>query len=456
MILPYEHIYKKQMGERHTEEEIQEFIHGYMNGDIPDYQMSAWLMAIYFKSMTLDETVGLTRAMIASGKTIEHSDVNIPIVDKHSTGGVGDKITLILAPLLSAAGTAVPTITGRGLGFTGGTLDKFESIPGFRTQLSVEEFKRYTENYNLAFGAQSEEIVPADKRIYALRDVTSTVRSLPLITSSILSKKIAEGINSIIFDVKCGSGAFMESESEALELSDWLVKVANKFGINAIALITSMDEPLGKTVGNWVEVRESVNVLRGDTSPRDLLGLTYSLGGTLLYMSGLTGSPSEGIKRIEQVHKNGEGYKKFLEAVDVHGGDSKLIESIGTDIYNPDDTFNPGHVISVNAERSGYITEINAREIGFCGVEIGAGRKNTSDDIDPTAGFIISAEVGDYVETGQQLAQILAGDESTCDNVLDRFSAAIRIEEEKPEDKPVVLKVVDKNNVRTWDEFVAI
>lgn len=283
--LPSEFIATKQSGKQHSREEIHAFIKGFVRKQMPDYQMTAWLMSVFYEGMSDEETVALTEAMIQSGRTLSY-DFNGPLGDKHSTGGVGDKITLLLAPLIAATGVGVPTVTGRGLGHTGGTLDKLESIPGFRTDLSIDAIQSQVKELNLAFGAQTDDIVPADRRIYALRDVTSTVRSMPLITSSILSKKVAEGIDAIVFDVKCGLGAFMQTEEEALELSRWLTRTANEFGLRSAALVTSMNHPLGATVGNWLETDECLKALRGEEVESDIRDLTLILGGTLLALLG--------------------------------------------------------------------------------------------------------------------------------------------------------------------------
>lgn len=443
---PTEFIAEKQAGKPHSSPAIKEFIDSYIAGDIPDYQVTAWLMAVYFKGMTFEETAALTDAMIHSGSVAKHAAQDAIYVDKHSTGGVGDKITLILAPVLAALDLYVPTITGRGLGFTGGTLDKFETIPGMNTALTLEEFEAQTAELKLAFGAQTRELVPADQRIYALRDVTSTVRSLPLITSSILSKKVAEGINNIVFDVKCGYGAFMETVDEARELSNWLVSVAARFNVNAAALITNMNSPLGYEIGNWNEVVESVNVLNGSVKAGDLLELTRALAGVLLMLSDRANTLSGAYDQINRVISNGDALKKLLEAVSRQGGDSLLLDPLV-----------PVHEAATSQEilsdRNGYVHGINAREIGLSSVSLGAGRRIASDDIDPSAGITLAVKPGEKVKIGQALATISAASDEVVDKVKQRVLDAFSIHPDPNEAEHLIFEMITPSGTFSWDKI---
>jgi len=447
VLSPYEFIAEKQRGNSHKPSEIHDFIQGFIEGEVHDYQMTAWMMSVFFQGMSYEETIALTKAMIQSGNRVDLSNINDPTGDKHSTGGVGDKITLILAPLLSASGMVIPTIAGRGLGFTGGTLDKLESIPGLSTALSIDEIKDLSFRNGLAFGAQTDDLVPADRRMYALRDVTSTVRSLPLITASILSKKVAEGIGSIVFDVKCGKGAFMETEPEAIELGQWLVNCAERFELKAAALITTMDEPIGRTVGNWLETEESIDVLRRKYMPPDIVELTESLGGTLLMLAGITGNIEQGINRLREAWNNGSAFDKFSQAVNAQGGDTGVFEE-NHGIYDQ-----PRIVIPLTASKSGYISEIHAREVGYCGVLIGAGRKKTDDVIDPTSGFIFKKKVGDFVQQGEEILLIMGNDESQCKTVHNRLSGGVTIMKKEPAKTPLIRKVITREGNFEWLDY---
>lgn len=443
---PFEFIARKQAGEAHSPDELHRFIELFMAGEVDDYQMTAWMMAVYFKGMTDDEAAALTEAMIASGKRIRFQPKPFALGDKHSTGGVGDKITLMLAPLVAAAGMGVPTISGRGLGFTGGTLDKLESIPGFRTNLTIDELTRQVAEIGVAFGAQTTELVPADKRMYALRDVTSTIRSYPLITSSIISKKAAEGIDAIVYDVKCGRGAFMQSYDEALELARWLVRVSSTFGLKAAALITDMNTPLGRAVGNWLEVDECLRALRNEVIEPDLRELTLALGGTLLSLTGAAGTPHDGWKKLDMLWTSGEGFRRFHKAVAAQGGDVQALKA-GAEPHTA------GASLTLEAGAAGAIFAIDAREIGFAGVELRAGRKRQEDSIDPAAGMRFHRQVGDEVEANSPVVTLFGESEELCRNVARRVRAAIRIEDVPPNDTPLILKTVTATGEMDWAEF---
>jgi len=319
-MLPAEIIRKKRDGGKLTKDEISFFVNGYIKGTIPDYQMSAFLMAVYFQGMDFEETTYLTEVMLHSGEIVDLSDVPGVKVDKHSTGGVGDKISLILAPIVASAGVPVPMISGRGLGHTGGTLDKLESIPGFKTNLSIIEYKKVISEIGLVMIGQTQEIAPADKKIYALRDVTATVESIPLISASIMSKKLAEGIDALVLDVKTGNGAFMREYDKALNLAQTLFAIGKNFGKKVIAFITDMNQPLGYAVGNWLEVVESVQCLRGFEVP-DLMELTYTLAGAMIMLGEKAMSIEDGIKIAKKVVHSGEAYEKFLQLVERQGGE---------------------------------------------------------------------------------------------------------------------------------------
>ena len=388
-------ILKKRDGKQLAENEIDFFIHAYLRGEIADYQMSALLMAIYFQGMSFDETVTLTRIMRDSGEVVDFSHLPGSKVDKHSTGGVGDKVSLILAPLVAAAGVPVPMISGRGLGHTGGTLDKLESIPGFKTRLPLEQFKKQVGELGTCLIGQTEEICPADRRIYAMRDATGTVQSIPLICGSILSKKLAEGINALVLDVKVGNGAIFEDDDTAEELATHLIRTATAFNLNTVALLTDMSQPLGVAAGNWVEVVESIDVLQG-RGPADTRQVTLALGAIMLQLAGKTKNLQSGMAQLRALLDNGTAWEKFLEIVRAQAGDTTFLE-------NPDKYPAPKHRLEVKAERDGFIAAINAREIGRLSMLLGAGRKTVDDVVDYTAGLFIHKKVGSRVEKGEAL-----------------------------------------------------
>lgn len=444
--LPSEFIATKQAGKAHTPEQLHDFIQGFVNQKIPDYQMTAWLMSVYYEGMNDEETAALTEAMIASGKRLNY-DVDVPLGDKHSTGGVGDKITLILAPLLAAAGIAVPTITGRGLGHTGGTLDKLESLPGFRTDLSVEAMQAQVKKLRLAFGAQTDDIVPADRRIYALRDVTSTVRSMPLITSSILSKKVAEGIDAIVFDVKCGSGAFMRNDEEALQLSQWLTRTASRFGLRSAALVTSMNHPLGETVGNWLETDECLRALRGEGVEQDIRDLTLALGGALLALLGKSATPAEGISQLDSHWSSGSAFERFSKVAVEQGARPENLESGA--IPHP-----AKFEVVLKADRDGVFERIDALEVGLAGVALGAGRRSAEDDIDASAGFRLIAKPGAALKNGDPLVAVLGTEEARCVEIAKRISRAVRWAEGEFEPEPLIHTCVIDGEERPWKEVL--
>jgi len=388
-------IQKKRDGKNLTESEINFFIHAYLRGEIADYQMSALLMAVYFQGMSFDETVTLTRIMRDSGEVVDFSHLSGIKVDKHSTGGVGDKVSLILAPLVAAAGVYVPMISGRGLGHTGGTLDKLESIPGFKTRLPLSRFKKQVEETGACLIGQSEKICPADRRIYALRDATATVQSIPLICGSILSKKLAEGIEALVLDVKVGNGAIFEDSATAEELAEHLIRTAAAFNLNTVALLTDMSQPLGVAVGNWLEVCEAIEILKGG-GPEDTKQVTLALGAIMLQLAGKIKDLRSGMAHLRALLENGAAWQKFLEIVRAQEGEVTFLE-------NPDQYPAPKHRLEMKAGEAGFVAAINAREIGRLCMLLGAGRQAVDDTIDYTAGMLMHKKIGDPVHPGETL-----------------------------------------------------
>ncbi|MBI5750104.1 MAG: thymidine phosphorylase [Nitrospinae bacterium] len=391
-------IKKKRDGEILSPQEIDIFIRGLTRGEIPDYQATALLMAIYFSGMTEDETYHLTYSMMNSGEVLDLSDIPGIKVDKHSTGGVGDKLSLTIAPLVASAGIPMPMIAGRGLGHTGGTVDKLESIPNFRTNLSLREFKETVKKINLSIIVQTSEIAPSDKKLYALRDVTATVESIPLIVSSIMSKKLAEGIDGLVMDVKTGNGAFMKEFEDALELSEGIVQIGKKFGKNVVALITDMNQPLGYAVGNSLEVIEVIEMLKGKGSD-DIKNLTLKIGAWMLKIGGITEDIEDGIKILQEKLKSGEGLKKFRELIKCQNGNPEVTED-----YN---LFPKAKIIKdITSSKSGYVQKIETDKIGISASILGAGRLKADSPIDYSAGLILRKKIGDYVEKGESLVTI--------------------------------------------------
>lgn len=395
--LPAELIKKKRGGGTHDRAEIQFLIDGFVKGTIPEYQMSAWLMAVYFRGMSGEETAELTRAMLHSGRVLDFSPLGRPAVDKHSTGGVGDKTSLLLAPIVAAAGVPVPMIGGRGLGHTGGTLDKLESIPGFRIDLSLDAFQSQVARVGAALIGQTAEICPADKRIYALRDVTATVESLPLICASIMSKKLAEGIDGLVLDVKHGSGAFMKTVEQAEELADKLMAIGTSHGKKVIAFLTSMDQPLGRFIGNAVEVGECLAILKNEAYLgrrselfADTRTLTLELAGAMIHLGGAAASADDGCKRADRLLAGGQAYEKFLEICHAQGGDPNRLPV-------------PTHRYDVKSPRAGFLTALATEQIGIAAITMGAGRVKITDMIDPLAGIEIHKKIADPVAAGEIL-----------------------------------------------------
>jgi pyrimidine-nucleoside phosphorylase len=429
-VIPQWIIEKKRDGQTLAGDEIRSLIDGYTRGDIPDYQMSAFAMAVYFRGMNEDETAILTDAMMRSGEILDLSAIPLPKVDKHSTGGVGDKISLPLAPLLAACGVAVPMISGRGLGITGGTLDKLESIPGFNVRLPEEQFLAVLRDVGCAMSGQTARLAPADRKLYALRDVTATVPSVPLIVSSILSKKLAEGVDHLVLDVKCGRGAFMKTPEAAHDLAGALVRTARAMGKSVRALVTDMNQPLGRAAGNALEIIESVEVLLG-RGPADVELLTLTLGAELLQMAGVSASPAEAVDRLREAIRSGAAMARFRALVRAQGGDAEAL-----------DDYNRLPAASIQAPLSapttGWIGGVDAERVGRACVVLGAGRVRTEDRIDPAVGVSGLAKVGERVEKGRILAVVHANDESRLAEAKRLLSGAF-IFSDRPVDPPALI-----------------
>jgi pyrimidine-nucleoside phosphorylase len=391
-------IAKKRDGFALAREEVDFLIRGFSEGSVPDYQMSAFLMAVFFRGMDLDETLGLTRAMMNSGKVLDLSKLDGVKVDKHSTGGVGDKVSIVLAPLVAAAGVRVPMVSGRTLGHTGGTLDKLESIPGLKTVLTPGEFVRNVERVGFSIAAQSKELVPADEGMYALRGVTGTVESVPLIVSSILSKKFAAGIDAIVFDVKCGLGAFMTEMSTAEELARELVRVTSLMGKTAAALITDMEQPLGNAVGNALEIKESLLCLKGK-GPADMMAVTMELGVEMLRLAGVEKDLVRARESLEKLIASGAARQKFVEFVKAQGGDPRVVDK-------PELLPAAASVEVLVAPCDGCVKSIDARALGEICVDMGGGRRKRTDKVDASVGVVLKAKVGDAVSQGADLAEV--------------------------------------------------
>jgi pyrimidine-nucleoside phosphorylase len=396
---------KKRNGATLSETEISGLVEGYVNGDVPDYQVSAFLMAVYFQGLSFEETGFLTRAMIESGDVIDLGGLDGPLVDKHSTGGVGDKVSLVLAPLAAACGLQVPMMSGRALGHTGGTLDKLESIPGYSTMLSEEDFVNVIARNGYAMIGQSECVVPADRLMYALRDVTATVESIPLITASILSKKFAEGAEGLVFDVKAGRGAFMKTLDEARGLADSLVKTGRALGRRVSVVITSMEEPLGEAVGNFLEVREAIAALQ-DRGPADLRIVTLRLAAHMLLLGGLATDIDSGERKAAAVLADGSAWKRFVGNVRDQGGDTRVVE-------DPDRAVSAASQRPVPSPSAGYVTSLDAYAVGLAAVHLGAGRARQDDGVRPEVGVMLHKKCGDRVEAGEPLCTVHAPDEES-------------------------------------------
>lgn len=438
-------IRKKREGGEMTAEEIAFLIDGYCNGEIPDYQMSAWAMAVCFRGMTARETADLTLAMARSGEQMDLSAIRGVKVDKHSTGGVGDKTTLIVAPLVAAAGVPVAKMSGRGLGHTGGTIDKLEAIPGFNVERSRGQFIEQVNKHGLALVSQSGNLTPADKKLYGLRDVTATVESIPLIASSIMSKKIASGADAIVLDVKTGGGAFMKTLEGSIELAQAMVAIGEQVGRETVALITDMDEPLGFAVGNALEVKESIETLRGN-GPADLQELCIALGAHMLVLGKRAADFEEAQSLLREAIGSGAAIAKLRELIEAQGGDIAVVDDTGK---------LPGaaKVVPVIAEANGFVAHIDAEAIGIAAMLLGAGRATKDAAIDYGVGIVLRKKVGDLIAVGDTIGDLYAqhADEKTLQEIVGRVQSAYRVEREAPVRKPLVYAVVTKDGVRRLD-----
>ncbi len=420
----YDIIMKKRNGGELSAEEIDFFVEGYTRGEIPDYQASALMMAIYFQKMTKAETHALTMAMAHSGEMLDLSAIQGVKVDKHSTGGVGDKTSLALTPMVAACGIPVAKMSGRGLGHTGGTIDKLESFTGFHTDISTEQFIRNVNRIGIAIMGQTADLAPADKKLYALRDVTATVDNLSLIASSIMSKKLAAGADAIVLDVKTGSGAFMKAEADARALAQEMVDIGNAAGKRTIAVISDMDQPLGRAVGNALEVKEAIATLRGE-GPEDFTELCLTLGSQMLLAGGKAVSVQEARAKLEQVLADGSALRKLAEFVEAQGGDSAAV-------YHPELLPRASVIRAIPSSASGYVQHIACDEIGVCSLLLGGGRETKQSEIDLSVGVVLEKKVGDYVNEGEPLAYLHGNDEEKCRAAEERFLKAYTFSEEQP------------------------
>lgn len=409
-------IAKKRDGGELSKEEIEHFINGYTDGDIPDYQVSSLLMAIFFNDMTQEERANLTMAMVKSGDEIDLSAIEGVKVDKHSTGGVGDTTTLVLAPLVAALDVPVAKMSGRGLGHTGGTIDKLEAVEGFHVEITEQEFTDIVNRDKVAVIGQSGNLTPADKKLYALRDVTATVNSIPLIASSIMSKKIAAGADAIVLDVKTGDGAFMKDEEDAVELARAMVSIGNNVGRNTMAIISSMSEPLGYAIGNALEVKEAIDTLKGE-GPEDLTALCLELGAQMVVLGGAAESLDEAKDKLRAVIDNGQALEKFKVFLENQGGDASVVDEASK-------LPQAKYQFEVKAEDSGFVEEIAAEEIGIASAMLGAGRQTKEDEIDLAVGLVLKKKVGDRVEQGDTIAVIHSNSEDIKEveqKILDNY-----------------------------------
>jgi pyrimidine-nucleoside phosphorylase len=427
-------IRKKRDSGEHSREEIDFLISGYTRGDIPDYQMAAWLMATWIRGLSRAEMASLTEAMLYSGEVVDLSDLPGKKVDKHSTGGIGDKTSLILAPIVAAGGLTVPMISGRGLGHTGGTLDKLEAIPGFNTSLALADFRRVLRECGMALIGQTAEIAPADKKIYALRDATSTVENIGLICGSIMSKKLAEGIDALVLDVKTGSGAFMQKEEDAIRLAEVMVETAKRMGKKAVALLTDMDQPLGRHAGHSSEVIESLEVLKG-RGPKDLRDLSLELSAGMFYLGERTKSVDEGRALAESLISNGQALEKFRQCIRLQGGDARVVDDYSKlpAARNKVDVLSP---------QSGFITGTNCMEFGIALAILGGGREKKEDKIDPGVGLEFHKRIGDRVEKGESLATIYYNSDARLAEAQQKILANYFVGESKPADRPLVRRLI--------------
>ena len=428
-------IEKKKQGETLSKEEIYFLINSLMDGSAQDYQLSAWLMAVYFKGLNEEETAYLTEAMIESGDVIDFEELTDSIVDKHSTGGVGDKVTITLIPLLAAAGVPIAKLSGRGLGHTGGTIDKLESIPGFNTQLSVKELIDQVRKINVAIGAQTQNLTPADGKLYALRDVTVTVDSMPLIASSVVSKKIASGAKNIILDVKYGSGAFMKTPEDAVDLSKLMVNIGKILNKSITAVITSMEEPLGRAIGNSIEIIESIEFLKGNIENSDIADLTYSFASIALLQLGMYNTSVEAKEYLKELVKNGKALEKFRELIIAQGGNPEVVDNY--DLFDL-----PAYKVECESKKSGHVHYIDAYKIAYGCKILGAGRDRKTDPIDYSVGIYLNKKSGEEVHKGDILYTIYSNDPEKTKLAQKYCDEAFVIDSSKPAHNSLIYKII--------------
>lgn len=426
-------IEKKRDAKELNKEEIEFFVKGYTDGSIPDYQAAALVMAIYINGMSKEETTNLALAMAYSGDVLDLSDIG-EVVDKHSTGGIGDKITLILMPIVASLGVKVAKMSGRGLGATGGTKDKLEAIPGYRTEIGIDEFIENVKKIGISLIGQTLNLAPADKKLYALRDTISCTANIPLISSSIMSKKIAAGANKIVLDVTCGSGAFMKTVGEARELSRTMIDIGKLAGKETVCIITNMDQPLGTMVGNTLEVIEAIEALKGNMQD-DVKNVVLELGAYILKLDGKGNNIQENKEKIEQVISNGDAYKKFLQLVENQGGDISYIE-------NTEKFTKAKYKMPVKAVKTGYVQKLNAEEVGKIAMHLGAGRMKKEDDIDYAVGIELLKKVGCHVEQGEIIAYIYAEDEQKGRKAVEKLQQTYKIGEQNVEKVADIIEII--------------
>ena len=427
-------IEKKRDAKELNKEEIEFFVKGYTDGSIPDYQAAALVMAIYINGMTKEETTNLALAMAYSGDVLDLSDIG-EVVDKHSTGGIGDKITLILMPIVAALGVKVAKMSGRGLGATGGTKDKLEAIPGYRTEIGIDEFIENVKKIGISLIGQTLNLAPADKKLYALRDTISCTANIPLISSSIMSKKIAAGANKIVLDVTCGSGAFMKTVGEARELSKTMIDIGKLANKETVCIITNMDQPLGTMVGNTLEVIEAIEALKGNMQD-DVKNVVLELGAYILKLDGKGDNIQENKEKIEQVISNGEAYRKFLQLVENQGGDISYIE-------NTEKFTKAKYKIQVEAVKTGYVQKLNAEDVGKISMHLGAGRMKKEDNIDYAVGIELLKKVGCQVEQGETIAYIYADDEQKGREAVEKLQQTYEIGEQNVEKVADIIEIIE-------------
>ncbi len=430
-------IEKKRDGFTHTKEEIEFIIRGVTDGSMPDYQLTAWMMAVCFRGMTDEETAYLTDAMMHSGDVVDLSDLEGIKVDKHSTGGVGDTTTLIVAPLVAACGGTVAKVSGRGLAHSGGTLDKLESVPGVSVEKSLDEFKRIVRKTGLCVIGQSGNLDPADKRMYALRDVSGTVPSIPLIASSIMSKKLASGAEAIVLDVKTGGGAFMRTVDEARKLASLMVKIGRHLGRNTVAVITDMDRPLGMAVGNGLEMREAIEGLTGKIPYNDpLMQVSFVLAGRLLMLSNIASTQEDAEIMLKKAVEDGSGFTRLRSMLKEMGGDVRYVD-------DPNLLVRTKRIVPIYTDRTGYIKKLDAKSIGLAALLLGAGREKAGDTVDPAVGILMKKRCGDRIEKDEPIAYMYVNDETNLDEAVSKLVNAVCVADEKPEDEALVYDIIE-------------